>query len=266
MNISDQLASAMLQKLSEVSNDTGTPEAYRLRDMLNLLASYRQMFLLKEFYNHHGLTVQSGPFKGLELKSMNIQPVHLMGVYEQPLHSTIEAIIEHGYDHIVNIGCAVGYYAIGMARRMSGTHIHAYDIDEVALGECKKAADVNGVSDRLTFGSEFRGEDFANIDSENTLVFMDIEGGERELLNPVKFPALGSIDILVEVHDCFDPTTTELIRSRFMGTHDIEWMPNASIHVEFPEFLWTASELDQSLAAWEGRPGPTPWAMMRVRK
>jgi trans-aconitate methyltransferase len=52
----------------------------------------------------------------------------LLGCYEQPLQPFIEQAIEAQYSTILNIGCAEGYYAVGMARRMPQTRVMAWQI------------------------------------------------------------------------------------------------------------------------------------------
>ncbi|MFM7256136.1 MAG: hypothetical protein ACKO3C_10935 [Betaproteobacteria bacterium] len=52
-----------------------------------------------------------------------------MGCHEQPLQPFIEAAIKDSYPTILNIDCAEGYYAVGMARRMPKTMVMAYDLN-----------------------------------------------------------------------------------------------------------------------------------------
>jgi hypothetical protein len=58
---------------------------------------------------------------------------------------------------------------------------------------------------------------------------MDIDTGERAVLDPLKVPWLTGVDILVELHDCMEAGLTDLIRSRFTGTHRIEQITNAGL-------------------------------------
>jgi len=63
----------------------------------------------------------------------------------------------------------------------------------------------------------------AEVDGrQRTCVFMDIEGGESILLDPLIVPQLSAAWIIVEVHDCFIPGTTQLLRRRFDPSHRIE--------------------------------------------
>jgi hypothetical protein len=49
----------------------------------------------------------------------------------------------------------------------------------------------------------------------------DIEGAERELLDPDASPALKGMDIIVESHECLIQGITQLLIDRFKATHHI---------------------------------------------
>ena len=102
---------------------------------------------------------------------------------------------------MLNIGCAEGYYAVGLARAMPRARSLAFDTNPKAQAACKQLAAKNGVSDRVTVGGLFSPSDFADYVDESTLVFCDIEGAELELLDPALAPALESLDLIVESHE-----------------------------------------------------------------
>ena len=114
----------------------------------------------------------------------------LLGCYEQPLQPFIEQAIRAAYPVVLNIGCAEGYYAVGMARRMPATRVHAFDIDPAAQRVCAELAAKHGVADRVRIGARFTPDDFAAYAGQKTLVLCDIEGGEKDLLDPETAPAL----------------------------------------------------------------------------
>ncbi|MDA0892096.1 MAG: hypothetical protein O3C15_07220, partial [Proteobacteria bacterium] len=124
-----------------------------------------------------------------------------------------------------------------------------------------------GVSDRVEIGGEFTPDHFAAYESEETLVFCDIEGMEEELLNPNLAPALRSLDIIVESHECLRLGITQRLISRFESSHMIEVVEDDGWrHLEnLPDWFTQLSHLDQLLATWEWRSGPTPWLVMRAK-
>src|SRR5918997_1281919 len=70
------------------------------------------------------LVVQAGPFRGMRysprltasdtLLSHTLLP-KLVGCYEVELHDTLAAVFKRKYRQVINIGCAEGYYAVGLA-------------------------------------------------------------------------------------------------------------------------------------------------------
>lgn len=213
--------------------------------------------------------VLDGPFKGMllhfPLRENGVLLPKVLGCYEQELHPYILTAANKSYIQIVNIGCADGYYAIGMARLIPQSNIYAYDLDTVAQERCKSNAETNGVSKRINVLGEFKGESFANFLPQQTLVLCDIEGAEEELLDPLKYPALRHLDIIVEMHDVFRPGLSQRLMQKFEATHDITFIENKAKQVALPDSLKSLSEFEQLLLTCELRNGPTPWAVMTVK-
>lgn len=82
----------------------------------------------------------------------------------------------------------------------------------------------NGIGDRISLRGQCSLDDLAEAveSTDQTLLVMDIDGGEVELLCPEICPRLATIDILVEVHERIVPGVTEEIRTRFAITHMIK--------------------------------------------
>lgn len=245
-------------------------EAEQLNDALRLLSKWRSVLIQNTLLQQHGTVVMEGPLKGLDFLPRSAEGCHvakLLGCYEQPLQSHIEAAIQAAYPTILNIGCAEGYYAVGMARRMPHTRVLAFDLNPKAQQVCQELAAKNAVSDRITIGGLFRPEDFASYAGQRVLVLCDIEGAERDLLNPQLSPALAGMDLIVESHECLLPGITQSLIERFQPTHQItviqdngqRQLPNA------PGWFNNLSHLDQLLAVWEWRSGPTPWLVMKAK-
>lgn len=92
----------------------------------------------------------------------------------------------------------------------------------------------------------------------------DIEGAERELLQPESAPALKGMDIIVESHECLIPGITQVLIDRFKDTHNITLVQDDGQRQLVKPPLWfvNLAHLDQLLATWEWRSGPTPWLVM----
>ena len=241
-----------------------------LNNAMRLLAKWKSVYLQDAFLKDGGTVVRNGPFMGMDFLANSAEGCHiakLIGSYEQPLHEFIEKAISNNYSAILNIGCAEGYYAVGMARRMPNTQIMAFDLNAKAQEICNALAQKNGVSDRVKVGNLFKPEDFASYANQRVLVLCDIEGAERELLNPVASPALAGMDLIVESHECLMPGVTKTLIDRFKGTHQISLVQdNGQRRLnKMPNWFNNLSNLDQLLAVWEWRSGPTPWLVMKSK-
>lgn len=211
-----------------------------------------------------------GPLKGLDFLSQSAEGCHiakLLGCYEQPLLPFIEQAILADYPIVLNIGCAEGYYAVGIARRMKATQVLAFDVNPKAREVCAALADRNGVSDRISIGTLFKPEDFAHYAGRKALVLCDIEGAEKDLLNPENSPALKGMDLIVESHECLLPGITNTLIERFKDSHQIHLVQDNGQRqlVDAPQWFNNLAHLDQLLATWEWRSGPTPWLVMKSR-
>jgi len=87
-------------------------------------------------------------------------------------------------------------------------------------------ARINGVAERVVVrgmcGVAELSDDLARATQAGpALVFMDVEGGEKDILDPVSVPQLAACDVLVELHDFVHAGVTETIRSRFRDSHRI---------------------------------------------
>ena len=249
---------------------SATDEVAQLNNALRLLAKWRSVLIQNTVLKHHGTTVWQGPVQGLDFLPQSAEGCHiakLMGCYEQPLQAHIQAAIEAQYPVVLNIGCAEGYYAVGMARHMPTTQVLAHDLDPKAQQICAGLAARNGVSQRVTVGARFAPADFAHHAGQRVLVLCDIEGGERQLLDPRLAPALAGFDLIVEAHEGLVPGITQLLRERFQASHDITLVEDDGQRRlnQPPGWFNQLAHLDQLLAVWEWRSGPTPWLVMKAR-
>lgn len=173
------------------------------------------------------MTVQHGPFKGMkypeaESHGSALFP-KLLGSYERELHPWIERICALNYTEIVDVGCAEGYYAIGLAMRMPQTKVYAFDINERALGLCRAMAELNGVNDNLSIHRFCDANGLMSIPvTSKGLVICDCEGYEAELITQEVANSWQHWDFLIELHDFQDINISSHIRSILEKTHRIE--------------------------------------------
>lgn len=178
----------------------------------------------KVLRDHVPLTVRSGPFAGMNLEGA-CSPLgpKVLGTYEMELWTLIESIARSRVQHVVNVGAADGFYAVGFLRHLPTARATAFEMLSSHHDHAETLARANGVRDRLAIHGTC---DRSSLSSalnrdERTLVIMDVEGAERDLLDVASASGLRYAQILVEVHDFVDPTISRLLRDRFQATHDL---------------------------------------------
>ena len=217
--------------------------------------------------------VRSGPFQGMKYASKSAGSVlipKLLGIYERELHPVLEYAISHHFQVIVDIGAAEGYYCVGLARRIPQTRVFAYEMDEAGRRLMKEMASLNHVSGQLEIRGLCTMEEMNSVldASLPTLLICDAEGAEAFLLDPLRVPALVSMHILVELHDCVVGGVSDVMHSRFQATHEIEriWQEDRSSS-DFPyrSFYTRCFPSYMEIAVSEGRPCRMSWYWMRPK-
>jgi hypothetical protein len=229
-------------------------------------ARARRAHLTKKLLAIYGNRVQSGPFAGMELPigktwEDGYRAPKLLGCYEASLHAHVLKSVKRAPDTVVNIGCAEGYFAVGLARLLPNATVFAFDINPKAAAVCRQAADLNGVSERLVLDGLCTTTTLGQLTARGgrTLIFIDIEGGELQLLDPARVPSLANCDIIVETHDFVDPSITSTLQDRFSTSHTVELV--AEIPRDPSQFIPLRSwwEIDRSLVVDEARTEVMNW-------
>ncbi len=226
---------------------------------------WRFRAMREQFISVFGLVVQNGPFKGIkylpESADGSLLP-KLVGSYEAALHPTLDSLLPHSYDSVINVGCAEGYYAVGLARRWPGVRVIAFDTDPRAREMCAKLADLNDVSNQITILGECNPQGLAALIKNRSLIVCDCEGYEARLLDPDLVEGLDRCEILVELHPGIDPAIPGLIEKRFRKSHRTVLIRGKGGRLRYRElkvFKW----FDRRLATYEERGGyEALWAML----
>ena len=258
----NRIVEVMLRQQVSAKPELSTAD---LEGLLRLLAKWRHQLLSNSLVTRDGMVVRAGPFAGMIMGAHSSEGGHaprLLGCYEHELHPHLERLIARGFPTVLNIGCSTGYYAIGLARRMPGAILHAHDTDANARNLCHRLAEANGVAERVRIGGLFAGDDFARFVGQDVLLVTDIEGEELALLDPEAYPALRCMSLVVECHDVIRPGIADTLTARFAPTHRIERIANRPAAPPLPGWMQELGHLDQLLATWEWRSGPTPWLVM----
>ncbi len=207
-------------------------------------------------------TVRHGPFAGLRYAAVaanSLLSPKIIGSYESPIHRWIDEAIGRRYDTILDIGCAEGYYAAGLAVKSARSEIHAYDTDGLARRHTAALARLNGVSDRVHLHYLCTIAELDRRSTRGTLIVCDIEGAELDLLRPDLAPRLAQPDLIIESHDDRRPGITDTLVRRFLPTHRIEIAYHCvKLPAEFPALAAVPASEHETLLA-EGRPRAQCW-------
>jgi hypothetical protein len=213
--------------------------------------------------------VQSGPFAGMRL-DLEALPVHgspkLLGTYEDELHGCIEMAISRRPQLVLNVGCAEGYYAVGLATRLPGTIVYAFDADPKARRATARNASLNGVAAQVRVSGVVHASGLERLlRLGRALVVMDCEGAEFELLDPQAAPSLARADVIVELHPHRCPAIEEKLTARFRSTHALERIAQTSTqlkltHAHLPAILHAS---DRHRVVDERRTPDVGWLCLR---
>jgi hypothetical protein len=262
---------------------TLSPELFHWCRSLHLRKRFRRQFkfdqrLFREAFYPRNRTpeVLTGPFRGMFYLDETVWgPItpKWAGAYELELDDIIDDIARYGYDRIVNIGCAEGYYAVGLALLDRKPEVFAFDLDPIARRQARRLARLNGVSERVRVFGECTHFKFNEVITGKTLVVCDIEGQELVLLDSAKVPGLKDADLLIEVHEESASgnvqSVEERIAGRFVGSHTIERRVSydREIWIRDHQLLWqgkvSRERMLQSLD--EARSGSQTWLWARAR-
>ena len=170
--------------------------------------------------------VLSGPFKGMWTDNSHVGSPSLpraLGTYELELHETISSLLSENIDVFVDVGAAEGYYAVGFALRSKVAKVIAFEAEVSGHKALREAAERNGVSEKLEVAGycDHTTLSLALDKSGRTLVMVDIEGAEGDLLDPNIVPALRQVSIIVELHPQYTADVRSRILKAFRETHEL---------------------------------------------
>ena len=243
-----------------LENRVGTERLYRW-------AAYaRRAEVTGRLSRDHGNRVMAGPFAGMTLAAASSwgdgdRGAKLLGSYEAELHQRLLRAADRGPAVVVNVGCAEGFYAVGLARLLPEARVFAFDIDERAQQVCALSAELNEVAGRVVVGGFCTPGILADLTQQpgRILLLVDCEGGERELLDPASVPNLAACDILVECHDFIDRAISQTLEDRLRPSHDVEIIRQAARDPNSLPPLRYLPEGDRWLLMDEGRPEVMSW-------
>lgn len=243
-----------------------------IADLFQAAIRMKRTEITAEIYTWSKGTVQAGPFRGMRILQAaswgdgDLCP-KILGTYESELHTCLGLLAKTPPDAVINVGCAEGYYAVGMARLFDGARVKAFDTSPAARDICQRNAALNRVGDRVAVDGLCTPEllEAALRESLRPAVVCDCEGGELDLLDPARAPGLCRCTILVECHDFINRSITETLTARFKESHVIDVIPEGPRDPNRCAPLRRMNSLNRWLAVCEFRPEFMNWLFMRPR-
>jgi predicted O-methyltransferase YrrM len=210
--------------------------------------------------------VQSGPFKGTKIVAGGDRATKLLGSYEEELATVVEGIVAAHHDRIINVGCADGYYAVGLAKRMPAADVYAFDISEKAQDDCSRNAQQNGLAGRITVAGLCSPERLTELaqGASKPLAVIDVDGAELDLILPAG-EALSRTTMLIECHDYITPGVTDRLTTAFQRSHTITRTDQGGRDPHRSPVLRELDEDDRWLLISEHRPVPMHWLYLQPK-
>jgi hypothetical protein len=204
-----------------------------------------------------GGVVFAGPLAGMKIPldtPLADLPMYVLGCYEMEMHPVLSRVICSPPPLIIDIGSAFGYYTVGLACQTKNTRIIGFEADkEIHWDKARQLAELNEVSHRIEQRGYCDTQALSEAAEEGCFIICDCEGGEVELLNPEKIPALKKSEILCEVHEFYAPKATAILIDRFKATHRAELLCEIPRNPNQYRILDSISDAYKLLAVRESR-------------
>lgn len=241
-------------------------EQLRLLQKPQRWASSRRRGIGGELGAALGYRVAHGPFAGVRLSEESLWGADvaamLLGLYEQEVVARI-ANRRKPWDLFINVGAADGFYAVGCLTSGIAMRCIAFESDPRAQEILRATAAANGVLDRLEIRGAAGTEDLLQIAPESdTIVLIDIEGQEFDVLTQAALAHLRGTEVIVEVHEWAVRKADDverLVETARRAGFFLEWISTGPRDPgAIPEIAHLKDD-DRWIICSEGRPRPMRW-------
>lgn len=236
----------------------------------------RRVQLSKQLDQLLNSTVKYGPFKGLKLAAdswwgSSDRAAILLGLYEQEILCSLKQIPSN-YKTFIDLGAADGYYGIGVLINEMFEKSYCFELSTKGQNVIRQNSVLNGVADKVEVRGIAKKDFYKELSSDELLhsvLFIDIEGGEFDLLDVSVFGVFRSSIVFIELHDWFfsdgDERLQKLKNSAKL-THNISELTMTSRDLSRFEELSTYNDTDRWLICSEGRERLMTWLRLDPRQ
>ncbi len=229
----------------------------------------RRIEISKKFDSLFNSTVAYGPFKGLKLSAETWwgsadRASMLFGFYEKELLESLQKIPKK-YTTFIDLGAADGYYGVGVLVNNLFEKSICFEISEEGRKTIKDNAYINNVHNRVEIKGIAKKSFYDELPLDivsNSVLLIDIEGSEFELVDEETFKAFKNSIIFIELHDWFfmdGEAKLQKLKNDSISTHTItEIKMGARDPSIFPE-LKKIHDNDRWIICSEGRKQVMTW-------
>jgi hypothetical protein len=227
--------------------------------------------LARRVMDRVGDRVMDGPCAGLRfpadrLPEIDAPVAKLVGDYERQLHGPVTSALDSGRSPFVDVGCAEGYYAIGLALRHRHLLIHAYDLAPSARSLCRDLATFNGCIDRVEIGRRCGVRQLRRVSLANAFVLVDIEGAEFAFFSAQMVALMREAMVIIELHRPPDDPAVVALRERFRRSHRVDDVSSEPSDAAFGPALSFLAPDERMAAMSEWRAGmEQTWLVLTPR-
>lgn len=235
----------------------------------------RRRRVSSEVYDLLGGVVRYGPFKGLALEKNNWWGgadfgSMLLGLYEKEVLDFLFSAKFDPFENFVDVGAADGYYAVGMLRAGRMRRARCFELSEEGQRTIAANAATNGVTGQIQVlgaADHMFYEKLNDLDPARTVILIDAEGAEFEILDEGSLSALRQATLIIEVHNWVDDfwAKYETLLTRASSFFEIHFLaPAVRDLTQFPE-LNDFTDDNRYLLCSEGRPNMMRFLVLTPR-
>lgn len=207
--------------------------------------------------------VKYGAFKGLKFSTQTWwggtdRASMLLGLYEQEVLLSLQQLPKK-YRYFIDVGAADGYYGVGVIVGKLFEKSWCYEISEKGQATIRANGELNNVSHRIAIRGKADNnfsKEFSLEDAAASVLFVDIEGAEFDLLNEELFEKFKHSVIFIELHNWFFHNGDERLNTLKIHAEKffkITTLTTTSRDLSVFDELQELSDTDRWLICSEGR-------------
>ena len=231
----------------------------------------RDLIGKKVFLNYSG-TVAFGEFQGVKLNGKSKWSgfkdtgSKILGLYENQVIKWI--VNQHKkFDLFVDVGAADGFYAIALLKSKKIDRAITYEISIDDRIICENMSKLNSVFNKISIEGEARRLDLINLlrTPLSTLVLIDIEGEEFNLINLDLLETAKNHSMIIEIHAMPKTEDFEKFYKLCQSFHNCEILTGSERTFPLDEFTSGLTDNERALLLSEGRPFNMNWFALTPR-